>query len=112
MEFRPLLLLEFSDFGYQIKTHPPPIPAIALPKIIIQTLEAKPHINVPTPKATLEETNPALRPKISVSRPLKGVKAVCPIMKAVASHERSSNEPKSFDIGTARLAIIVESRWY
>lgn len=86
------------------------MPAMALPNIIIQTSVDRPHIKVPTPNAIFDRIKPSLRPNISVKRPLKGVKAVDPIMKAVASHERSSKEPKSLDMGTAKLAMIVVSR--
>ena len=71
---------------------PPPIPASALPRMIIPLDLAKPHVRLPRPKSTRHKTKPERRPKMSVSFPLKGWVVVTAMRYAEPSHEMMANE--------------------
>lgn len=89
---------------------PPPIPATTRPRIITDSVLARPQMRFPAAKKTLEKRSPFLRPKMSVSLPLRGCRAAFAMKYADASQDNRDKESKEVEIGADSVAIIVESR--
>ena len=66
-------------------------------------------MRLPAAKKTFEMTRPVRRPKMSVSRPLRGCSAAFAIRYAEASHEKRVNELNESEMGLLRVAMTVES---
>ena len=88
---------------------PPPTPANTLPNIIVHSSLAKPQTRFPMAKRRLLTIKPHCREKMSVSLPLNGCVAACPIKNPVASHAKRERELKLVAIGAARVAMTVPS---
>ncbi|KAL9604629.1 MAG: hypothetical protein Q9219_000349 [cf. Caloplaca sp. 3 TL-2023] len=89
---------------------PPPIPAMTRPNIMDHSSWARPQMRFPAAKKTFEKTSPALLPRMSVKRPLRGWSAALAIRYADASHESREREWKDAEMGAESVAMMVESR--
>jgi hypothetical protein len=98
---------------------PPPMPASALPRIIIALDLANPQDRLPTPNSIKQKRKPERRPKTSVSFPLNGCVVVRAMRYAEPSHDMMANEWNSDAIVEDNVEVIVlsgcgkkQGEWY